>query len=125
MGAPKPPDSKDTGSREVIRRLLEAWSGEVEARAVYAALAARERDPKRAEVLRRMSEAEAGHRKRIEARLRELGAAVPDPSSVRLSLWTQLQIRFAPVEKVLAWRERLEDRESEGIYREATNDPET
>src|SRR6266545_5842585 len=74
---PSSPGARD--SREAVRRLLQAWRGEIEARAVYAALAARERDPKRAAVLRRMSEAEAGHRARIEARLRDLGAAIPDP----------------------------------------------
>ena len=119
------PDGSDTGSREAVSRLLEAWQGEVEAGAIYAALAERERDPKRAAVLRRMSEAEAGHRRRIEARLRELGTPLPDPSRVQLSSWTRLQIRVAPIEKVLAWRERLEDREAEGIYREPTGDPET
>lgn len=33
---------------EAIARLLTAWQGEVEARAVYEALAARARDPERA-----------------------------------------------------------------------------
>ena len=118
-------NSSVTGSQVAVSHLLEAWRGEVEAHAIYAALADREKNPKRAAVLRRMSEAEAGHRRRIEARLRELGAALPDPSRVRLSTWTKLQIRFAPVERVLGWRERLEDRESQGIYREPTGDPET
>jgi len=72
-----------------------------------------------------MSEAEAEHRARIEGRLRALGATLPNPDNVRLSHWTWMQIRFAPVDKVLAWRERLEDRESEGIYREPTGDPDT
>jgi len=40
-------------------------------------------------------------------------------------LGQSFKIRFAPVERVLAWRERLEDRESEGIYRQATGDSET
>ncbi len=115
----------DEGSREATTRLLTAWRSEMEARAVYAALAARERDPERAAVLRRLAEAEAGHRKRIEARLQELDAVIPDPDSVRLSPWTQLQIRFAPVERVLAWRETLEDRESEGLYGKPTGDLET
>src|SRR5207244_2178567 len=87
--------------------------------------AAREHDPQRAEVLQRMSEAEAGHRRRIEARLRELGAALPDPRRVQLSSWTRLQILVAPVDRVLGWRERLEDREAEGIYRAPTGDAET
>jgi VIT1/CCC1 family predicted Fe2+/Mn2+ transporter len=72
-----------------------------------------------------MAEAEGKHRTRIEARLQELGAAIPDPSSVHLSLWTRLQIRLAPVERVLAWREALEDQEVEGLYGRPTGDPET
>ena len=47
---------------EAVNRLLFAWHGEVEARAVYKAVAAREHDPERAAILRRMADAEAGHR---------------------------------------------------------------
>jgi len=112
-------------SSDAARRLLKAWRGEIEARAVYVALAAREKDERRAAVLRRMAEAEAGHRTRLEARLRELGVALPDVRNDRLPIWTRLQIRFARVESVLAWRERLEDRESEGIYKESTGDATT
>ena len=110
---------------EAVDRLLSAWHGEVEARAVYEAVAAREDDPERAAILRRMAAAEAGHRMRIEARLQSLGVAIPDPATVRLTLWTRLQIRFAPVERVLAWREALENREAEDLYRRPTGDPST
>ncbi|HET7226726.1 MAG TPA: VIT1/CCC1 transporter family protein [Candidatus Eisenbacteria bacterium] len=115
------PDARD----ETIRRLIAAWRGEIESRAVYAALAARERDPKRAQVLRRMSEAEAGHRARLERRMRELGATPPDADEVTLGLWTRLQIRFAPVEQILAWRERMEEAETKSTYRAPTGDPGT
>lgn len=113
------------GREQAIRRLIAAWRGEIEARAVYAALAARERDAGRAKVLRRMSEAEAGHRARLERRMRELGATPPDPRTVRMSWWTRLQVRFAPVERVLAWRERMEDAETAGVYRAPTGDAAT
>jgi len=116
-----PPDA-DAHRPDAIARLLEAWRGEIQARAAYELLAARERDPKRAAVLRRMADGERGHRERIEARLKELGAAVPDPGSVRLPLWTRLQIRFAPTEKVLAWRESLENEEVEDTYGRPTGD---
>jgi len=106
-------------------RLLAAWRGEIQARLAYQALAARERDPKRAEILRRMAEAEGGHRKRLEARLQELGIGVPDAATVGLPLWTRLQIRLAPVEKVLAWRESLEDDEVSNMYGRPTGDPAT
>jgi vacuolar iron transporter family protein len=110
---------------DAAARLLTAWRGEVEARAVYDALAARERDPDRAAILRRMAEAEGGHRRRIEERLRELGVPVPDPGLVRLSAWTKLQVRLAPVERILAWREAMEEGEAEGVYGRPTGDPAT
>jgi vacuolar iron transporter family protein len=113
------------GKQETVARLLSAWRGEVEARAVYEALAAREPDRERAAILRRMAEGEGRHRARLEARLRELGVAIPDRASVRLSPWTRLQLRFAPVERVLAWREALENRESDGAYARPTGDTET
>jgi len=68
----------------IVARLLSAWQGEVEARTAYEAVAARERDPERAAILLRMAEAEGTHRQRIEARLKTLGVAIPDPTSVRL-----------------------------------------
>jgi VIT1/CCC1 family predicted Fe2+/Mn2+ transporter/rubrerythrin len=111
-----------THRQEAVARLLAAWRGEIEARAAYEALAARERDPKRAAILRRMAEGEGGHRQRIEVRLKEMGAEIPDPASVRLPLWTRLQIRMAPVEKVLAWRESLEDAEAADLYGRPTGD---
>jgi VIT1/CCC1 family predicted Fe2+/Mn2+ transporter/rubrerythrin len=112
-------------TQDAVTRLLTAWRGEIQARMAYEALAARERDPKRAEIIRRMADGEARHRERLEARLRELGAQVPDASTIRLPLWTQLQIRMAPVEKVLAWRESLEDDEVTGVYGSPTGDAET
>ena len=60
----------------VRERLLTAWRGEIQARYVYEALARRERDERRADVLRRIAEAEASHRARLEARMRELGIVV-------------------------------------------------
>ena len=110
---------------ETAARLLAAWRGEVEARAVYEALAARERDPQRAAVLRRMADGERGHRARLEARMRDLNIAVPDGASVRLSPWTRLQVRFAPVDRVLAWREAMENNESVDTYARPTGDAET
>src|SRR5207244_5696185 len=90
------------GNQETVTRLLAAWRGEVEARAIYEALAAREPDRDRAAILHRMADGEGGHRARIEAGLGALGVAIPDPGSVRLTLWARLQARFAPREKVLA-----------------------
>jgi VIT1/CCC1 family predicted Fe2+/Mn2+ transporter/rubrerythrin len=110
---------------EATDRLLKAWRGEIEAAHVYEILAGRERDPRRAEILRRIADAEAGHRRRLEERMRELGVAVPDPASVRLSRWLELQARLAPVERLLRAREAAEDDEVLGVYGTPTGDPET
>ena len=110
---------------DIRKRLLDAWRGEIEARAVYAALAAREKDPRRATVLRRMAEAEAGHLQRVEARMRQLGVAIPDPAGVRLSPWQRLQIRVAPMERVLASREAAEKDEIAVGYGLPTGDADT
>lgn len=111
--------------RDAVERLLQAWRGEVEAGAVYEVVARRERDPERAEILRRIAQAESGHRRRLEGRMRELGVAVPDPSSVRLSRWARLQARLAPVERLLAAREAAEIDEVEDMYLRPTGDEET
>jgi vacuolar iron transporter family protein len=110
---------------EATRRLLQAWRGEIEARYVYDILAGREKDPRRAEILRRIADAEANHRKRLEERLRELGVEVPDPASVRISPWLRLQARLAPVERLLRAREAAEDDEVLGVYGKPTGDPDT
>src|SRR6266498_2321508 len=70
---------KDDATSAAVQRLLEAWRDEVEAGAVYELIAQREGDPRRREILRRMAAAEAGHRGRLEERMRALGVAVPDP----------------------------------------------
>src|SRR3954471_14734596 len=111
-------------SDEVRERLLRAWRGEIEAGAGYE-LIARRRDDRRAEIMRKMAEAEGGHRRRLEARMEELGIPVPDPASVRLSPWLRLQARIAPVDRLLAAREAAEDDEVDDLYKRSTGDPET
>jgi len=111
--------------REAVDRLLEAWRGEIEAGTVYELIARRERDPKRAEILRRMAEAESGHRRRLEQRMQELGVPVPDPSSVRISPWLRLQARVAPLDRLLAAREAAESGEVDDLYLRPTGDAPT
>ena len=111
--------------REAIERLLAAWRGEIQAGAVYELIAQRERDPKRAEILRRMAEAEGGHRRRLEERMRELGVPVPDPSTVRISPWLRLQVRVAPLDRLLAAREAAEGEEVDDLYLRPTGDAPT
>jgi VIT1/CCC1 family predicted Fe2+/Mn2+ transporter/rubrerythrin len=109
---------------EVEQRLLKAWRGEVEAAAVYELIAQRT-DGKQAEILRRMAEAEGGHRRRLEARMTELGVAIPDPATVRPSRWLRLQARIAPVDRLLAAREAAEDEEVSDLYGRPTGDEAT
>jgi VIT1/CCC1 family predicted Fe2+/Mn2+ transporter/rubrerythrin len=110
---------------EAEARLLEAWRGEVEARAVYTILAERMRDPRRAQVIREIADGEARHRERIENRLRELGRPIPDPSTVRISPWLRLQARLAPVTRMLAHMESNEQVEITDRYKRTTGDPDT
>ena len=113
--------SRQPPSDEVRDRLLQAWRGEIEAGAVYE-LIARRLDDRRADILRRMAEAEGGHRRRLEARMTELGIPVPDPAEVKLSPWLRLQARIAPIDRLLAAREAAEDDEVDGLYRRPTGD---
>jgi VIT1/CCC1 family predicted Fe2+/Mn2+ transporter/rubrerythrin len=108
-----------------VDRLLEAWRGEIEARAVYSILAERMRDPRRAQIIREIADGEARHRERIERRLRELGQPIPDQSTVRISAWLRLQARFAPVMRMLAHMESNEQVEITDRYKRSTGDVET
>ena len=112
-------------SDDAVARLLEAWRGEVEARAVYSILAERMRDPRRAQVIRDIADGEARHRERIEKRLRELGQPIPDASTVRISTWLRLQARFAPVMRMLAHMESNEQVEITDRYKRPTGDADT
>lgn len=110
---------------QVRARLLQAWRGEIEARYVYETLARREGSSERADILRRIADAEARHRARIEARLTALGISIPDERSVRISPWLKLQARLAPVDRLLHAREAAEDDEVLGVYGKPTGDAET
>jgi vacuolar iron transporter family protein len=109
---------------EVRERLLTAWKGEILAGSVYE-LIARRLDDREADILHRMAEAEGGHRRRLEQRMRELGIHVPDRGSVRVPLWLRLQTRVAPIDRLLAAREAAEDEEVDDLYKRSTGDPET
>jgi VIT1/CCC1 family predicted Fe2+/Mn2+ transporter/rubrerythrin len=109
---------------EVRERLLTAWRGEILAGAVYE-LIARRLDEREASLLRRMAEAEGGHRRRLEQRMRELGLPIPDPDTIKVPLWLRLQARIAPIDRLLAAREAAEDEEVDDLYKRSTGDPET
>jgi vacuolar iron transporter family protein len=111
-------------SSEVRERLLTAWRGEIVAGRVYELIA--QRMPEReGEILRRMAAAEASHRERLEARMRELEIGLPPAGSVQVSRWLRLQARIAPVDRLLAAREAAEDQEVDDLYKRATGDPVT
>jgi VIT1/CCC1 family predicted Fe2+/Mn2+ transporter/rubrerythrin len=110
---------------QAVARLLEAWRGEVEARAVYTILAERMSDPRRKQVIREIAEGEGRHRERIEQRLRELGQPIPDATTVRISPWLRLRARFAPVTRMLAHMESNEQVEITDRYKRSTGDPDT
>ncbi len=110
-----------TTTSEARERLLTAWRGEILAGAVYE-LIARRMPPREADILRRMAEAESGHRSRLEARMQELGIEIPDPATVRIPMWLRLQARIAPVDRLLAAREAAEDEEVDDLYKRSTGD---
>ena len=109
---------------EARERLLTAWRGEILAGAVYDLIAQR-LSAREADILRRMAEAEAGHRGRLEQRMRELSIPIPDPSAVKVPLWLRMQARVAPIDRLLAAREAAEDDEVDDLYKRSTGDPET
>ena len=78
-----------------------------------------------AQIMGRMAEAEASHRQRLEARMRELEIPIPSPDSVTISLWARLQARIAPVDRLLAAREAAEDGEVDDLYKRPTGDAPT
>ena len=116
--------TEQAGSTEVRDRLLKAWRGEIEAGRVYELIADR-LDERRAEIMRKMAEAEGGHRRRLEGRMNELGIPVPDPDGVKISPWMRLQARIAPIDRLLAAREAAEDDEVGDLYKRPTGDPDT
>jgi VIT1/CCC1 family predicted Fe2+/Mn2+ transporter/rubrerythrin len=107
------------------QRLLDAWRGEVRARAQYEILAGRMKDPRRAEIIRKIAEAEAGHRRRVEERLRELGVQLPSEDSAGLSWIQKLKAQLAPIDVVIGRMEAAEQNEIDDSYKRSTGDPET
>jgi len=65
------------GDERIIAALEQNWQAEMEGSATYRALAEREKDTHRKEVLLKLAEAETRHAERWERRLHELGAATP------------------------------------------------
>jgi vacuolar iron transporter family protein len=117
-------DQSPHADAAVRERLLTAWRGEILAGSVYE-LIARRLDDREADILRRMAQAESGHRGRIEARMTELGIPVPDSATVKVPQWLRLQARIAPVDRLLAAREAAENDEVDDLYKRSTGDDTT
>ena len=113
-----------TAAPEVRERLLKAWRGEIIAGRSYELIARRLPD-REAEILGRMAAAESSHRERLEQRMRELSIEIPSPGSVRMSAWMRLQLRIAPIDRLLAAREAAEDEEVDDLYKHSTGDADT
>ena len=110
---------------DVSARLLEAWTDEVQATVVYGLIATREADPRRAQVLRQLAEIERTHRARLEDRMRQLGIEIPDERTVKISAWRRLQARVAPVDRLLARQEAMEQTIATEIEERPTGDTDT
>ncbi len=108
---------------DATRRLLDAWRGEVQARAQYEILAQRMGDPHRGDIIRQIAEAEGHHRERVEKRLQELRVGIPSPESARLSPLQRLQARLAPISVVISRMEAAEQSEIDDRYHRPTGDP--
>jgi VIT1/CCC1 family predicted Fe2+/Mn2+ transporter/rubrerythrin len=110
---------------DVSARLIEAWTDEVQATVVYGLIATREADPRRAQVLRQLAEIERTHRARLEDRMRQLGIEIPDERTVKISAWRRLQARVAPVDRLLARQEAMEQTIATEIEERPTGDTDT
>jgi len=93
-----------------LRALETCWRRETEAAATYRALAGRERDPRRREILTKLVEAEVRHAARWAERIREAGGSVPDAASVKPALGLSLQV--APPEVIFRKLEAHEQQDA-------------
>jgi len=78
--------------RDTLQALLKSWHREIEAAATYRALAERETDSRRRDILKKLVTAEQEHAAKWGARIRELGGTLPDPSTVKSAFGLTLQL---------------------------------
>jgi VIT1/CCC1 family predicted Fe2+/Mn2+ transporter/rubrerythrin len=96
-------------TREILHSLEKCWYREIEGAATYRALAQREKDARRRDILNKLADAEVGHAEKWAGRIRELGGTVPDPSTVKPGLGLSLQV--ASPEVIFRKLEAFEDRD--------------
>jgi VIT1/CCC1 family predicted Fe2+/Mn2+ transporter/rubrerythrin len=94
----------------IKRRLLENWKEEIQAATFYNRLADREPDPNRKRILGELATTEESHATRWATRLAEMSVEVPSRESVKLPVATDLSLRLAPVERLVAQQEAAERR---------------
>jgi VIT1/CCC1 family predicted Fe2+/Mn2+ transporter/rubrerythrin len=95
---------------EIIRAIQLNWLGERKSADTYRQLAETEADPKRADVLKRMAEAEDRHAARWASKLAELGAAPPVEPSALARRMRRLVNRLAGPITTIRRMEAEEDR---------------
>ena len=103
--------SDDASKKELIAALQQNWLREVDGTRTYRALAQRERDTARKNVLIKMADAEQRHAQKWEQKLAELGAAPPEERRTlgeRVKGWLRLQVG---TEAALRQLENEEDRD--------------
>lgn len=96
--------------RDTLLAALEKnWHREMEGAETYRLLAQREKDERRRDILLKLAAAEEGHAERWADRIKALGGAVPDRSTVKPSLGLTLQV--ASTEVILRKLEAQEERD--------------
>ena len=103
--------SDGASKKELIAALQQNWLREVDGARTYRALAQRERDTARKNVLTKMADAEQRHAQKWEQKLAELGAAPPEERRTlgeRVKGWLRLQVG---TEAALRQLENEEDRD--------------
>ncbi len=96
---------------EFVKGLQRAWQAEQASQRIYRALAQRESNENRRQVLLKLAETEQHHSERWAARLRELGAPLPpDRDTLRDKVWRWVLVQSG-TENAL---KRIESTEDEG-----------
>jgi vacuolar iron transporter family protein len=119
----QPPPSQRSVKLDIAPKLLiENWRAEMDATALYRALAQREKDPERASILRDMATTEERHAAVMAGRLKEMSVPLPRH---RVGLRTRLIIALARLFGPTSVLPVIETMEASGVsaYRQPEQDP--
>jgi VIT1/CCC1 family predicted Fe2+/Mn2+ transporter len=109
-------------NEKFIVNLRQAWRDECNAARNYQALAERERDPARKEILERMAASEVKHAERWAARLKELGVQVSEyreTASERARRWMLTQSSATAAAQLL----EADEAKADALYEHMLGDP--